>query len=151
MLSLFEEDAAVWLVEPRRTKSVRKFSGTLVHPNRIDKLGKTVSAFSHFSYEYSGNEIVLVDIQGLSQSSAAEINIETKFAGSPMTIRGIDTLILFDPMSHSQQSCVDIISIIFIYLILYAGTLGSVTMGLTVLRCSLLNTIATIFAMPSNL
>jgi hypothetical protein len=62
--SAFEEDAAVWLVEPRRTKSVRKFSGTLVHPNRPDKLGKTLSAFSHFVYEFSGQELVLVDIQG---------------------------------------------------------------------------------------
>lgn len=60
----FDEDAAVWLVEPRRTKSVRKFSGTLVHPNRTDKLGKTLSAFSHFVYELSGQEIVLADIQG---------------------------------------------------------------------------------------
>jgi len=86
-LASFEDDAAVWLVEPRRTKAVRKFSGTLVHPNRPDKLGQTLSAFAHFVYECSGNELVFADIQG-----------------SPMTIRSVDTLILFDPMSHSRQS-----------------------------------------------
>lgn len=63
-LSSFEDDAAVWLVEPRRTKAVRKFSGTLVHPSRPDKLGQTLSAFAHFVYEYSGKELVFADIQG---------------------------------------------------------------------------------------
>ena len=54
----------VWLVELCRTKSIRKYSGTLVHPNRTNKLGKTLSAFSHFVYEFSGKELVLADIQG---------------------------------------------------------------------------------------
>jgi hypothetical protein len=63
-LSSFEDNAAVWLVEPRRTKAVRKFSGTLVHPSRTDKLGLTLSAFAHFVYKYSGKELVLADIQG---------------------------------------------------------------------------------------
>lgn len=63
-LAPFGDDAAVWLVEPRRTKAVRKFSGTLVHPNRQDKLGQTLSAFAHFVYESSGNELVFADIQG---------------------------------------------------------------------------------------
>ncbi|KAF8886423.1 kinase-like domain-containing protein [Gymnopilus junonius] len=85
--SSFEKDTAVWLVEPRRTKAVRKFSGTLVHPTRRDKLGQTLSAFTHFVYEYSGKELVFADIQG-----------------SPMTIQNVDTFILFDPMSHSRQS-----------------------------------------------
>jgi hypothetical protein len=60
----FEQDSAVWLVEPRRTKAVRKYSGTLVHPSRSDKLGMTLSAFTHFVYEWSGNEIVIADMQG---------------------------------------------------------------------------------------
>ncbi|EDR04435.1 uncharacterized protein LACBIDRAFT_330566 [Laccaria bicolor S238N-H82] len=63
-LPSFEDDSAVWLVEPRRTKAVRKYSGTLVHPNRQDKLGQTLSAFAHFLYEYSRKELVLADIQG---------------------------------------------------------------------------------------
>ena len=54
----------MWLVEPRRTKAVRKFSGTLVHPSRTDKLGQTLSAFAHFVYECSGKELVLADEVG---------------------------------------------------------------------------------------
>lgn len=63
-LASFEDDSAVWLVEPRRTKAVRKFSGTLVYPSRPDKLGQTLSTFAHFVYEYSGKELVFADIQG---------------------------------------------------------------------------------------
>ncbi|KAF8908220.1 kinase-like domain-containing protein [Gymnopilus junonius] len=80
-LPSFEEDAAIWLVEPCCTKAVWKFSGTLIHPSHTDKLGMTLSAYAHFLYECSGQELVLANIQG-----------------SHMTIQGIDTLILFDPM-----------------------------------------------------
>lgn len=60
-----EENNAIWLVEPRRTKSVRKFSGTMAHPNRRDKIGITLSAFTHFAYELSHKELVFADVQGL--------------------------------------------------------------------------------------
>lgn len=59
-----EFDKAVWLVEPRRTTSVQKFSGTLAHPNREDELGLTLIAFTHFIYDTSDKELVLADIQG---------------------------------------------------------------------------------------
>lgn len=58
-------DTAVWLVEPRRTKSIEKFSGTMVHPSRKDKLGITLSAFAHFVFQSSQSELVLADIQGM--------------------------------------------------------------------------------------
>ena len=60
----FEENAAVWLMEPHHTKAVQKFSGTLVHLSCTDKLGQTLSAFAHFVYKCSGKELVLADIQG---------------------------------------------------------------------------------------
>lgn len=63
-LSAFEMDPATWLVEPRRTKSVMKFSGTLVHPSRADKVGITLVAFVHFSYEISQKQLIFADIQG---------------------------------------------------------------------------------------
>ena len=63
-LSSFKDNAAVWLVELHRTKAFRKFSETLVHPSRTDKLGQALSAFAHFVYKYSGKELVLTDIQG---------------------------------------------------------------------------------------
>ena len=63
-LSAFETDSPTWLIEPRRTKSVVKFSGTLVHPSRADKVGITLVAFVHFSYEISQKQLVFADIQG---------------------------------------------------------------------------------------
>ena len=63
-LPAFETDSATWLVEPRRTKSVVKFSGTLVHPSHADKVGITLVAFAHFSYEFSQKQLVFADIQG---------------------------------------------------------------------------------------
>ena len=60
-----ETDSSTWLIEPRRTKSVLKFSRTLVHPNRADKIGITLVAFVHFSYEISGKQLVFADIQGM--------------------------------------------------------------------------------------
>jgi len=64
ILSSFEEDAAIWLVELHRMKAIQKFSGTLIHPCCTDRLGMTLSAYAHFLYEWSGHELVLADIQG---------------------------------------------------------------------------------------
>jgi len=72
-LPSFEQDGAIWLVEPRRTKSVQKFSRTMIHPHRNDKLGKTLSAFTHFVYEFSGQEPVFADIQGKVSAARSEI------------------------------------------------------------------------------
>ena len=74
----FEEDTVIWLVEPHHTKSICKFSGTLVHPNHPNKLGQTLSAFSHFVYQFSGEELALVDIQGWF-SCVAKQNTCTNF------------------------------------------------------------------------
>ena len=60
------DDTAVWLVDPQCTTLVEKFSGTLVHPTCHDKLGITLSAFAHYAYEASHEELVLADIQGMT-------------------------------------------------------------------------------------
>ncbi|KAG5649205.1 hypothetical protein H0H81_005423 [Sphagnurus paluster] len=87
-LDAFEEgSSAVWLVEPHQTKTVLKFSGTLNHLNRQDKVGTTISSFAHFSYQVSNQELIFADIQG-----------------SPMNIQGRDTIVLFDIMSHLPTS-----------------------------------------------
>ncbi|KAG6905156.1 hypothetical protein DXG01_004494 [Tephrocybe rancida] len=57
------EDPAVWLVEPHHTTSVIKFSGTLCHLQRENKIGKTITAFAHFVYEVSQKAMVFADIQ----------------------------------------------------------------------------------------
>lgn len=59
-------DSAVWLVEPLRTKSFDKFTGTLQHPSpeRQDKCGLTIAAFTHHVYETSNRTIVFADLQG---------------------------------------------------------------------------------------
>ncbi|EDR01742.1 uncharacterized protein LACBIDRAFT_333002 [Laccaria bicolor S238N-H82] len=62
--ALAKEHSVEFSSEHCRTKAVRKYSGTLVHPNRQDKLGQTLSVFAHFLYEYSRKELVLADIQG---------------------------------------------------------------------------------------
>ncbi|KAI6146176.1 hypothetical protein BKA82DRAFT_4015762 [Pisolithus tinctorius] len=75
---------AVWLVKPRWTTTVMKFSGTLEHLSSMDKLRITISAFAHFAYEYSKHKLVFADIQG-----------------SPMTVNGHDGMVLFDVMTHT--------------------------------------------------
>ncbi|KAG6907096.1 hypothetical protein DXG01_010545 [Tephrocybe rancida] len=79
------EDAPVWLVELRRTTSVVKFSGTLVHPKREDKAGKTITAFAHFVYEVSQKTMVAT--------------------GSPMSAKGGRVItVLFDLMTHTSDT-----------------------------------------------
>lgn len=58
------DGSTTWLVEPRRTTSVEKYSGTLQHPSRRDKIGQTLTAFAHFVYEISAKALVFADIQG---------------------------------------------------------------------------------------
>lgn len=97
-----DHDLAIWLVEPRRTKSVQKFSGTLVHPNHYDKVGITLVAFTHFTYEVSHKELVFADIQGMRILTAQKPDDSNNHTiGSPMSIKGRDSLVLFDLMSHS--------------------------------------------------
>ncbi|KAJ3981545.1 kinase-like domain-containing protein [Lentinula detonsa] len=79
-------DSAVWLVEPRRTKSVEKYSSTLFHPPRDDQIGITLSAFAHYVYSSDNQKLVLADIQG-----------------SLVNIGGIDTVVLFDIMHHTSE------------------------------------------------
>lgn len=66
-------DSATWLVEPRRTTSVIKFSGTLQHPSQHDKIGKTITAFAHFVYQVSAKTLVFADIQGMRLSCAPSL------------------------------------------------------------------------------
>lgn len=71
-----------------------------------------------------------------------------------MTICNVDTLVLFDPMSHSQQSYVagvyECFRVIKLTLFL-SGTPELVTMDLTASSHSFPSTTATMSAMGSNL
>ena len=58
-------DSSVWLVEPRRTTTVIKFSGTMQHPSTNDKHRITIAAFAHFVFEFSTCKLVFADIQGM--------------------------------------------------------------------------------------
>ncbi|KAI0310202.1 kinase-like domain-containing protein [Amylostereum chailletii] len=60
-----EKAGAYWLIEPRRPRVVRKWTGTLNHSDRNLQglLGMTISAFSHFVFEDSGYGVVIADIQ----------------------------------------------------------------------------------------
>ncbi|KAG6836327.1 hypothetical protein H0H93_009077 [Arthromyces matolae] len=82
----FSDHPEAYLVEPRRSKSVLKFSGTLQHPIQSSKMGNTLTAFAHYVFEISGKDIVFADIQG-----------------SPISVNGRDGVVLFDLMSHSND------------------------------------------------
>jgi Alpha-kinase family len=69
-LSPSETDNAVWLVELCHTRSVQKFSGTLMHPDCQDKVGLTLASFAHFVYDASHEKLVLADILVLLQLRA---------------------------------------------------------------------------------
>jgi hypothetical protein len=57
------EDEAHWLVENRRSQTVRKFCGTLQHglPPK-DKTGITIGGLIHFMFDET--DAVFADIQG---------------------------------------------------------------------------------------
>ncbi|KAF5325455.1 hypothetical protein D9619_009978 [Psilocybe cf. subviscida] len=80
-------DGAVWLVEPRRSTSVIKFSGTMIHPARADNVSLTLAAFAHYVYHSSNHQLVLADIQG-----------------TPSAVEGVDGVVLFDIMTHSPNT-----------------------------------------------
>lgn len=56
----------VWLLEPRRSVAVEKWSGTMMHPNRAGKWHTTMSAFAHFSFLFTERSTVLADLQSAS-------------------------------------------------------------------------------------
>jgi hypothetical protein len=58
-------DGLTWLVERKRSSTVTKFSGTLVHhSHRRDLRSATISAFAHFVFGYSKRTLVVADLQG---------------------------------------------------------------------------------------
>nr|VWP00214.1 Increased rDNA silencing protein 4 [Ganoderma boninense] len=62
--SFSDRDAGVvWLVEPERSTTVERWSGTMEHPNHHDKQGATLMAFVHFAYVYSLRTKVFADLQ----------------------------------------------------------------------------------------
>ena len=69
-LDKFSTDADVdegltWLVEPKRTKVVERFTHTLYHKaKRNDLRSSTIYTFSHFAFGYSNSTLVFADIQG---------------------------------------------------------------------------------------
>ncbi|KAG6834916.1 hypothetical protein H0H93_006404 [Arthromyces matolae] len=78
-------DGVTWLVEPKRSLALTKFSGTLQHrtTNR-DLKSLTVYAWAHFVFGYSRESMVVADIQG-----------------TPAQVKGKDGIVLFDIMTHT--------------------------------------------------
>lgn len=69
------ETEIIWLVEPKRSTIVERWSGTMEHPNHPDnKIGQTMSAFAHFSWICSKQTMVLVDLQ--SESYAPDLDLK---------------------------------------------------------------------------
>jgi hypothetical protein len=59
----------VWLLEPLRNSSVTHYTGTMDHPAGQGQLAHTLSAFVHYSFQWSEGTIVFADIQGIHLSS----------------------------------------------------------------------------------
>ncbi|KIJ32673.1 hypothetical protein M422DRAFT_121106, partial [Sphaerobolus stellatus SS14] len=78
-----------WLIEPRQSTEVIKYSGTMSHPTyRPDLLGRTMETFAHFIYLESNKHVVMADLQGIPS----------------LLGNGDDGIILFDPMTHTVES-----------------------------------------------
>ncbi|KAL0566682.1 hypothetical protein V5O48_015326 [Marasmius crinis-equi] len=77
-----------WLLEPRRSTEVIKYSGTLAPVDRNTLPFMTMAAFAHYTYHAMDANLVLVDLQGS---------------------RTRDGVVLFDPMAHTSDgaSCTD--------------------------------------------
>ena len=54
-----------FLMEPCRSKSQTKHSGSILHPEHESLCGLTISALAHFIYEESEGTIVIADVQGM--------------------------------------------------------------------------------------
>ncbi|KAI1781872.1 kinase-like domain-containing protein [Ganoderma leucocontextum] len=76
----------VWLLEPRRSHLIDRWSGTLSQPSRQNKRFATMGAFAHFSMLLSENSMVFVDLQ----SSYGNLRDGHGYGR-----------VLFDPMTHS--------------------------------------------------
>jgi hypothetical protein len=62
---LDEPDCRVlWILEPKRSTEVQKYSGTLNHLNKQDLRTMTMNAFAHFTYLWTKGDFVFVDLQG---------------------------------------------------------------------------------------
>ncbi|KAJ7161857.1 kinase-like domain-containing protein, partial [Mycena crocata] len=81
--------AIFWLLEPLRSSSVERWSGTLQHPPHENKPGRTMDTFMHFSYVYSQQTLVFADLQ--SESMLLHTRSRT----------GESNWILFDVMTHT--------------------------------------------------
>ncbi|KAF8525670.1 kinase-like domain-containing protein, partial [Gautieria morchelliformis] len=77
-----------WLLEERRTPVVNNYSYTLSHPDQYGLKGKTMSAFTHFTWLHSQHTLLFADMQGSAARGSD---------GQPVEI-------LFDPMTHSPTA-----------------------------------------------
>jgi hypothetical protein len=76
-----------WMIEPKRATAVIHFTSTLDHKTRgSDLQTETINAFAHYVFGATGGALVLADLQG-----------------TPALVCGHDGLILFDPMTHTQE------------------------------------------------
>lgn len=77
----FEEDpdmSVVWLLEPARTSSTTRYSGTMAHTNQSNKHHQTINTFVHFSYLFSQRSMIFADIESaLSCSIGVPLLIHT--------------------------------------------------------------------------
>jgi hypothetical protein len=52
------------MLEPLRTTTFTRYTGTLRHPDLRGKLGSSIQAFVHYAFVMSGEDLLFADIQG---------------------------------------------------------------------------------------
>ncbi|KAJ7756008.1 kinase-like domain-containing protein [Mycena olivaceomarginata] len=84
-LTAARESGFTWLIEPRRSGAVKKYSGTLLgaHFKPVQgRLAATIYVFIHFAWLFSRGSILFCDVQ---------------------TMKVRDKNVLFDPMAHTPE------------------------------------------------
>ncbi|KAF9064747.1 kinase-like domain-containing protein [Rhodocollybia butyracea] len=63
-----------WLLEPRRQKQFKKWTGTSEHPSYNNNMvGNILTCFAHFVYLHSKQTIVMADMQSISFSPSSQL------------------------------------------------------------------------------
>ncbi|KAF9256429.1 hypothetical protein L218DRAFT_881696, partial [Marasmius fiardii PR-910] len=104
-----------WLLEPMRTGTPKKWSGTLQHPSHQGKLGVTLTTFVHFAYEWSQKTIVFADLQtSLTATSSRgkhilfDIMMHTMRGDSGLGDHGTDGIQQFIDQHICSNKCEDL-------------------------------------------
>lgn len=98
-----------YIVEPRRkSTTVHRFTGTLGQGSGSDKPTNTILAFNHWVVQNTACQLSFADIQG-KYLTLHSIQY-SRYSGTCATVGNEMAWVLFDPMIHTCDGCVHVIS-----------------------------------------